>query len=174
MLYKILGDLEGHFDLWVNGKVNSFSFLSLGSSVHNSVNSWPNFFNLSTVVVDKETSGCHGITSSLYLNWNISVIYCRIERNLFQLRQNDDDFYFVKSTFYVTSGLANMTSLNFQLRISLLLYVGLSHKLVWEILIVHITVRLYKISCDLEGHLDLWGQLQGIWIFFLFRLIFLS
>ena len=35
---------------------------------------------------------------------------------------------FVKSTFYVTSGLANMTSLRFQLRISLLLYVGLSQR----------------------------------------------
>ena len=52
----------------VNGKVNAYSFLSLDFSIHYSVNSWPNFFKLSTVVVDKETSGWIGITSSLYLN----------------------------------------------------------------------------------------------------------
>ena len=86
MSYKILCDLEGHFDLWVNGKVNPHSFLSLGSSVHNSVNSWPNFFNLSTVVADNGTSGCRGITSSLYLNWNICVIYCRIEIKLVSVK----------------------------------------------------------------------------------------
>ena len=64
-----------------------------------------------------------------------------------------------------------MTSLWFQLRISLLVYVGLSHKLVREISIVHITLRSYKISCDLEGHLDILGRLQGKWIIFLYRLI---
>ena len=146
-------------------------FLSLGLSVHNSVNYWPNFFKLSTVVVDKGTSGCRGITSSLYSNWNISVIYCRIEIKLVLVKAEWWWLYFVESTFYVTSGLANMTSLSFQLRVSLLLYVGLNHKLVREIWIVHITYRSYKISCDLEGHLDFWGQLQGKWIFFLFRLI---
>ena len=52
----------------VNGKVNAYSFLSLGFSVRYSVNSKPNYFTLSTVVVDKETSGLIGITSSLYLN----------------------------------------------------------------------------------------------------------
>ena len=66
--YKILRDVEGHFDLWVNGKVNAYSLLSLGLSIRNSVNSGPNYFKLSTVVVDKETSGCMGITSSLYSN----------------------------------------------------------------------------------------------------------
>ena len=70
----------------IKGKVNAYSFLSLGLSVHNSVNYWPNFFKLSTVVVAKETSGCRGITSSLYLNWNISVIYCRTEINLFLVK----------------------------------------------------------------------------------------
>ena len=64
-----------------------------------------------------------------------------------------------------------MTSLCFQLRISLLLYVGLSHKLVREISIVHITVRLYKISRDLEGHYDILDQLQGKRILFIYRLI---
>ena len=64
-----------------------------------------------------------------------------------------------------------MTSLSFQLRISLLLYVWLSHNLVREMRSVYVTLRLYKISCDLEGHLDLWGQLQGKRIFFLYRLI---
>ena len=59
-----------------------------------------------------------------------------------------------------------MTSLNFQLRISFLFYVGLSHNLVKEIWVVHMTLRSYKISCDIEGHVDLWGQLQGKCIFF--------
>ena len=66
-----------------------------------------------------------------------------------------------------------MTSLCFPLRISLLVYVGLSHKLVREISIVHLTLRSYKISCDLEGHINILGQLQGKWIIFLYRLIFL-
>ena len=65
-----------------------------------------------------------------------------------------------KKYFYVTSGLANMTSLCFQLRISLL-YVGLSQNLIREMRIVDITMRSYKISFDLEGHLDILGQLQG-------------
>ena len=65
-----------------------------------------------------------------------------------------------------------MTSLCFQLRISLLLYVGLSHKLVREISIVHIiTFRLHKISCDLVGNHDILGQMQGKWILFIYRLI---
>ena len=29
----------------------------------------------------------------------------------------------------------------------------------------------FKIPCDLEGHLDLWGQLQGKRIFFLYRFV---
>ena len=60
---------------------------------------------------------------------------------------------------------------SFQLRISLLLYVWLSHSLVREMRLVHVTFRSYKISCDLEGHLYLSGQLQGKRIFFLYRLI---
>ena len=62
----------------VNCKVNTYSFLSLGLSVHNSVNSWSNDFKLSTMFVDKGTSYWIGITSSLYLNWHISIIFCRI------------------------------------------------------------------------------------------------
>ena len=73
--------------------------------------------------------------------------------------------------FYVTSGLANMTSLCFHLRISLLLYVWMSQNLVREIRIVHVTSRSYKISGDLDGHHDLWGQFQGKCIFFLYRFI---
>ena len=33
------------------------------------------------------------------------------------------------------------------------------------------TLWSYEISCDIEGHLDLWGQLQDKCIFFLYRLI---
>ena len=128
----------------VKGKVNAYSFLSLGLSVHKSVNYWPKFFKLSTVVVEKGTSGCRGNTSSIYSNWNISVIYCRIEIKLVLVKAKWWWLLFCRGTFYVTSGKANMTSLSFQLRISLLLYVGLSHKLVRGIWIVHIIDRSYK------------------------------
>ena len=66
-----------------------------------------------------------------------------------------------KTLFYVTSGLAYMTSLNFQLRISLLFLVRLHHNLVREIWVVHMTLRSNKISCDLEGHFDIWVQWKG-------------
>ena len=64
-----------------------------------------------------------------------------------------------------------MTSLKFQLRITFLFYVGLSHNLVKEIWVVHMTLRSYKISSDLEGHVDIWGQLQGKCILFFYHLI---
>ena len=64
-----------------------------------------------------------------------------------------------------------MPSLKFQLRISFLFYVGFSHNLVKEIWVVHMTLRSYKISCEIDGHVDLWSQLQGKCIFFLYRLI---
>ena len=56
--------------------------LSYGLSIHNSFSSWPNVFTFSTIVVDKGTSGCGSITSSLYLNLTISVIYYRIKIKL--------------------------------------------------------------------------------------------
>ena len=64
-----------------------------------------------------------------------------------------------------------MPSLKFQLRISFLFYVGFCHNLVKEIWVVHMTLRSYKISCEIEGHVDLWSQLQGKCIFLLYRLI---
>ena len=80
-------------------------------------------------------------------------------------------FFFVKFFFYVTSGLTDMTSLKFQLRISFSFYFGLSHNLFRVLCVVHVTLRSYEISCDLEGHLDIWGQWQGQCIFFLYYLI---
>ena len=71
-----------------------------------------------------------------------------------------------KVFFYVTSGLANMTSSNFRLQISLLFFVGLSHNLVRVIWVVHVTMRSYIISCERQGHLDIWGQWQGQCKFF--------
>ena len=79
--------------------------------------------------------------------------------------------YFLKNIFYVTSGLVDMPSLKFQLRISFLFYVGFSHNLVKEIWVSHMTLRSYKLSCEIEGHVDLWSQLKGKCIFFLYRLI---
>ena len=56
--------------------------LSIGLSIHNYVNFWRNHFKISKVVVEKRTSGCRSITSSIYLNLNISVIYYRIKIKL--------------------------------------------------------------------------------------------
>ena len=102
--------------------------------------------------------------------FHISIFYCRIGIKLGKSRMTIK-FISYKSLFYVTSVLADMTSLSFQLRISLLLYVWLSHNLVREMKLVHVTLRSYKISYDLEGHLDLWDQLQDKQKFFLYRLI---
>ena len=108
------------------------------------------------MVVDNGTSGCQGITSSLYLNWNISVIYCRIEVKFVLVKAKWWWLLFGKNTFYVNCDLPNITSLSFQLRISLLLYVGLSHKLVREIWIVHITLRCVKYNVSLTVILTFW------------------
>ena len=64
-----------------------------------------------------------------------------------------------------------MTSFKFQLRISFSFYFGLSYNLFRVLLVVNVTLRSFNISCDLEGHTDIWGQLQGQCIFFLYRLI---
>ena len=75
-------------DFWLNRyyaiHVKCMYILSLfyGLSIHNSFSSCPNHVKFSTVVVDKGTSGCSSITSSIYLNWNISVIYNRIKIKL--------------------------------------------------------------------------------------------
>ena len=58
-----------------------------------------------------------------------------------------------------------MTSLYIQLRISLLIVVGLSHNLVRVVWVVHDTLWSYKILCDIEGHVDLLGPLHGKWLF---------
>ena len=59
-----------------------------------------------------------------------------------------------KTFFYVTSGLADMTS--FQILCGYLSYFcfGLSHNL-FRVVCVVLWLRSYKISCELEGHLDL-------------------
>ena len=108
------------------------------------------------MVVDNGTSVCQGITSSLYLNWNISVIYCRIEVKFVLVKEEWWWLLFGKNTFYVTCGLANMTALSFQLRISLLLFVGLNHKLVSEIWKVHIILRCLKYDVSLKVTLTFW------------------
>ena len=96
--------------------------LSIGLSIHNSVNSRPNHFKISKMVVDKRTSGCRSITSSIYLNWNISVIYCRIEIKLVSVKAEWRWVLFCRNYFFkVTSGLADMTSLRFFADISLIL-----------------------------------------------------
>ena len=77
--YKISRDIEGHVDLFGQLQGKWIFSLSFDLSIHNSVNSWPNHFKFSTVVVVRGTSGCKYDTSSIFLNWDISVINCRIE-----------------------------------------------------------------------------------------------
>ena len=173
--YKIPWDLHGHLDIWGQWQGQWIFFLYrldcpfITRPILNRVSSDFQLWSLK-----KGTSGWRDITSWIYLIWNISVILKLWDwyQTYFGKKQYDDDFNFVKKTlFYVTSGLADMVSLNFQLRISLLFFVGLSYTLVRVIWLVHVALKSYKISCELEGHLDLWCQWQGQCIFFLHRLI---
>ena len=77
-----------------------YSFFSFGLSIHNSVNSRPNHFKISKVVVDRRTSGSRSITSSIYLNWNISVIYCQIEIKLVSIKAEWRWVLFRKNYFF--------------------------------------------------------------------------
>ena len=154
----------------VNGRSMYFLSLSFDLSIHNSANSWPHHFKFTTIVGDKRN----------FRFWRYYVINIfRLEYLRYLLSHADQTgfdkrwmtVYFLKNIFYVTSGLVDMPSLKFQLRISFLFYVGFSHNLVKEIWVVQMTWRSYKISCEIEGHVDLWSQLQGKCIFFLYRLI---
>ena len=127
---------------------------------------------ISTMVFENGTSGYLGITSSIYLNWKISVIFGRIDIKLVFIKAEWWWLLFRKKVFfYVTSGLVHMTSFKFQLRISFSFYFGLSYNLFRVFWVVNVTLRSFKILCDLEGHIDIWGQWQGQCIFFLYRLI---
>ena len=131
-------------------------------SIHTSVNSWLSHFKFSIVVVEKRNFRLKryyviNIFKLEYLRYLLSAW----DQTYFGKSRMTMTFISKKKLFYVTSGLAYMTSLNFQLRISLLFLVRLHHNLVREILVVHMTLRSYKISYDLEGHLDIWVQLKG-------------
>ena len=59
-------------------------------SIHNSVNSWPYHFKFSTVVVEKGTSGCIGITL-WYFSIDISPLFTvGLSSNLHKQNQIDD------------------------------------------------------------------------------------
>ena len=107
------------------------------------------------------------ITSSIYRNCHISIIHCRIEFKLVLVKAEWRLLLFCKKTLPV-SQTWRRKAFNYGY---LLLYVPLSLNLVWEIWDIHVTLRLYQISCGLEVHLNLLGQLQGKWVFFLYRLI---
>ena len=68
-------------------------------SIHNSVISWRNYFKFLTGVGEKGTFGYLGITSSIYLNWNISVIHYRIDIKLILVKAEWQWLFFVKRTF---------------------------------------------------------------------------
>ena len=169
--FEISCDLEGHIYIWGQWQGQCIFFLyRLISQIHNPANSWPHHFKFQTIVGDKRN----------FRFWRYYVINIfKLEYLRYLLSHADQTgfgqrwmtVYFLKNIFYVTSGLVDMPSLKFQLRISFLFYVGFSHNLVKEIWVGHTTLRSYKISCEIEGHVDLWSQLKGQCIFFLYRLI---
>ena len=135
----------------VKGKVNVYSFFIVWF-----LNSWPHHFKFSTIVGKKRN----------FRFWRYNVINIfKLEYIRYLLSHADQTgfdkrwmtVYFLKNIFYVTSSHVDMPSLKFQLRISFLFYVGFSHNLVKEIWLVHMTLRSYKISCEIEGHVDLWS-----------------
>ena len=156
--YEILSDIEGHFDLWGQWQGKCIFFF-IAWFFHSLLRQFLTEF--------LQIINCGRWQRNFRLDRYYVIIIFKLEylryllsdrgQTCFSISRMMMTFIPVKNTLYVTSGLANMTSLCFQLRISLLLYVGLSHKLVWKISIVHLTVRLYKISCDLEGHRDILG-----------------
>ena len=156
----------------VKGKVNEYSFFIVWFvDSYLRKNSWLSHFKFWSMVVEKGSSGWRGITSSIYLNWNISVINCRFGIKLNSVKE-ELSWLLVrkKALFYVTSSLADMTSLKFHLWIFLLFFVRLSHNLVREIWVVHMTLRSYKIPCDLLGwHLGSMARVMHI-LSFLFDL----
>ena len=163
---NIIWPWRSSWQLWSSASSMYILSLSFDFSIHISAHSWPRHFKFPTIVLEKGTSGFRGITSSIYLNWYISIISCQNEIKLVLVKAEWQWLLFLKNIFLCHFRSRRMTSLKFQLRISFLFNVGLSHNLVKEIWVVHMTLRSYKISCDIEGHVDLWGQLQGKCIFF--------
>ena len=93
---------------------------------------------ISKVVVDKQTSGCRNITSSIYLKLEYRrYLLSDWDQICFGKSRMTVSFISKELLFKVTSGLAEMTSLSFQLRISLLFYIRLIHNLVTEVRVVH-------------------------------------
>ena len=170
--------------------------LSFGLSIHNSVDSWPNHFKFSTAFVDKRTSGCRSITSSIYLNWNMwsltwsfrlpryyVIIIFKLEYRRYLLSDRGK-ICFNKSRMMMTFII--LFCKNF------LCHLWSSKDDVIEISIADISLiircidsqigqryldstnnlEVCKIKCELEGHLDLLGQLQCKWIFSLFFFYF--
>ena len=90
-------------------------------ATHTKLNYWPNHFKISKVVVDKWTSGCRSITSSIYLKLEyLRYLLSDWDQTCFGKSRMKVSFFFRKNYFSkVTSGLADMTSLSFYLRISL-------------------------------------------------------
>ena len=98
--------------------------------------------NLQLSSLTKGTSG-FGVISIFKLEY-LRFVQSNWDQTGFGKSKMTVTFISIKKS--VTFGLADMASWKFQLRISFLFNVGLSHKLVKEIWVVHMTLRLYKIS----------------------------
>ena len=78
--------------------------LSFDLSIHNSSRSWSRHFKFQTIIVEKGTSGFGGITSSIYLNWNISIINGQFEVKLVLVKAEWQWLLFLKQHVFVKHG----------------------------------------------------------------------
>ena len=125
--------------------------------------------NFQVRLLKKETSGWRGITSSIYLDWNISIIYCRFEIKLILVKAEWRWLLVHKKnpTFLCHFRSRRHGVIKFLIAdISLIFYVGICHNLVWQI----------WVQGDLQGHMifymrsnshglprSLWPNCGSIW-----------
>ena len=153
---KILCDLEGHFDLkgqWQGKCIFFFIAWFIRSKLRQFLTEYLQIIKCGHWEWNFRFSRYHVIIifKLEYIRYLLSD-RCQI---CFSKRRKMMTFIW-QNTFYVNCGLPNMTSFSFQLRISLLLCVGLSHTLVREIWIVHITLRCVKYNVSLTVTLTFW------------------
>ena len=157
--YKISCDLEGHLDPWVKCKVNAYSFFIVWF-----VDSYLRKFLIKSLQIfncgcwQKELPVCSGITSSIYLNWNISVIYCRFEIKLILVKAEWRWLLFRKRTFlrHFWSRIHDVIKLS-----------TADISLIFRQIASQFGQRNlggpydFEVICDLESHLDIWVQWKG-------------
>ena len=111
-----------------------------------------NSLKISTVVFEKGTSGYLAITSSIYLNWNISVIYFQIDIKLVLINAEWRWLLFRKKHFAMSLPVSQTwRHIRFNCRSFSFFYFGLSHNLFRVVWVAHVTLRSYKQKRSTEG-----------------------